>query len=155
MLLYIAEVEKKREKIDEFRRKLGFIEFDIMVLSEYSIKSKIGKMIANEKVLEEFYVRIYEIDPYFHKNYKEKIIKFVKNGHEYMPFRINVYFSEYDFSVEVNEKKKILTEILFLKTRSTRKNSIVSLLELILIKRIMMNFMKLVEYFLESLKTKN
>ena len=63
-------------------------------------------MIANEKVLEEFYVRIYEIDPYFHKNYKEKIIKFVKNGHEYMPFRINVYFSEYDFSVEVNEKKK-------------------------------------------------
>ena len=106
MLLYIAEVEKKREKIDEFRRKLGFIEFDIMVLSEYSIKSKIGKMIVNEKVLEEFYVRIYEIDPYFHKNYKEKIIKVVKNGHEYMPFRINVYFSEYDFSVEVNEKKK-------------------------------------------------
>ena len=88
-----------------------------MVLSEYSIKSKIGKMFENEKLLEEFYVRIYENDPYFHKNYKEKIIKVVKNGHEYMPFRINVYFSEYDLAVEVTEKRHTDRDLIFEKER--------------------------------------
>ena len=42
---------KKKKKEDEFKRKLGFTKFDIMVLSEYSIKSKIGKIFVNEKYL--------------------------------------------------------------------------------------------------------
>ena len=42
---------KKKKKKGEFKRKLGFKKFDIMVLSEYSIKSKIGKIFVNEKYL--------------------------------------------------------------------------------------------------------
>ena len=42
---------KKKKKKGEFKRKLGFTKFDIMVLSEYSIKSKIGKIFVNEKYL--------------------------------------------------------------------------------------------------------
>ena len=40
-----------------------------MALSEYSIKSEIGKMFANEKIFEEYYVKIYEIGLYFYKNW--------------------------------------------------------------------------------------
>ena len=43
--------KKKEKKKGEFKRKLGFTKFDIMVLSEYSIKSKIGKIFVNEKYL--------------------------------------------------------------------------------------------------------
>ena len=42
---------KKKKKKGEFKRKLGFTKFYIMVLSEYSIKSKIGKIFVNEKYL--------------------------------------------------------------------------------------------------------
>ena len=42
---------KKKKKKDKFKRKLGITKFDIMVLSEYSIKSKIGKIFVNEKYL--------------------------------------------------------------------------------------------------------
>ena len=70
MLLYITEVKKKEsKKVDEFREKLGFTGVDIMALSEYSIKSEIGKMFANEKIFEEYYVKIYEIGLYFYKNW--------------------------------------------------------------------------------------
>ena len=53
------------------------------LLKEYPIKSKIGKIFVNEKIFEEYYVKIYEIDPCFYKNYKEKI-KVDNNGHEYI-----------------------------------------------------------------------
>ena len=49
MLLYIAEVKR-------FRRNLGFEEFDVMVLSEYSIKSKLGKIFV-VMVLSEYSVK--------------------------------------------------------------------------------------------------
>ena len=48
--------------------------------------------ILNEKILEEHSVKIYEIDPYFYENYKEKT-KNDKNGHEYILFRTDVYFT--------------------------------------------------------------
>ena len=35
------------------------------------LKSKIGKIFVNEKILEEYSVKIYEIDPYFHEHYKK------------------------------------------------------------------------------------
>ena len=54
-------------KISEFRRKLRFTEYDIMVLEEYSIELKIWKMFANENIFEEYCVKIYQIDPYFIK----------------------------------------------------------------------------------------
>ena len=38
---------------------------------EFEVKSKIGKLFMNEKILEEYYVKIYEIDPYFYVHYKK------------------------------------------------------------------------------------
>ena len=110
-------------------------------------------MSVNRKILAEYYFKIYEIDPYFYKNCKEKI-KVDKNGHEDIPFRINVYFSEYKLM-----KKDILRETLFLKRKDKKHYKtklIVNLLELILIKEIKMYFPKLVEYkhLLVSLKNK-
>ena len=46
---------------------------------EHMIKSKIGETFVNEKILEEYCVKIYEIDPYFYEHYekkkKEKLMK--------------------------------------------------------------------------------
>ena len=78
----------------EENQGLGFTEFDIMACKDTQSKRKQKKGVANKKIFGEYYVKIYEIDPYFYKNYKEKI-KVVRNGREYIPFRIDVYFSEY------------------------------------------------------------
>ena len=34
----------------------------------YEVKSRIGNMFVNEKVLEEYSVKIYKIDPYFYEH---------------------------------------------------------------------------------------
>ena len=39
---------------------------------EHKVKSKIGTIFKKEKILEEYSVKIYEIDPYFSKNYEKK-----------------------------------------------------------------------------------
>ena len=52
----------------------------------------------NEKILAEYSVRIYEIDPYFYVHHKEKI-KVDKNGCEYILFRTNAYFTEYFLAI--------------------------------------------------------
>ena len=57
----------------------------------------------NEKVLEEYSVKIYEINPYFYEHYKEKI-KVDRNEHEYMLFRIDFYFTKYFLAVEIDEQ---------------------------------------------------
>ena len=38
---------------------------------EHKVKSKIGTIFANEDTLEEYSVKIYEIDPYFSEHYKK------------------------------------------------------------------------------------
>ena len=77
-------------------------------------------MFANEKVLEEYNAKIYKIDPYFYKNYKEKL-KVDKNRHEYIRFRTDVYFPDYfNLAVEVDEIG-ILTEILILKRKDKKR----------------------------------
>ena len=40
---------------------------------EFEVKSKIGKLFMNEKILEEYFARIYEIDPYFYEHHEENI----------------------------------------------------------------------------------
>ena len=64
---------KKRgiRAIDGFRKKLMIRDYEISVSIEHVVKSKIGKIFANEKILEEYSVKIYEIDPYFHEHYKK------------------------------------------------------------------------------------
>ena len=69
---------------------------------EQELKSKIGNIFVNEKILEEYSVKIYKIDPYFCEHYKEKT-QVDKNGREYILFRIDVYFTEYLLAVEIDK----------------------------------------------------
>ena len=48
-------------------------------------------------------VEIYEIDLYFYRNYKGKI-KVHKDEHAYVSFKTDAYFSEWNLTVEVDEK---------------------------------------------------
>ena len=64
--------EKKGIKaIDRFRKKLKIPDYEISVSIEHVVKSKIGTIFVNEKILEEYSVKIYEIDPYFYEHYKK------------------------------------------------------------------------------------
>ena len=126
-----CRVEKKGERKKDGFKKLMISESEISECSKYEVKSKIGNIFANEKILEEYSVKIYEIDPYFYEHYKKKI-QVDNNDQEYILLM----------------KKVILTETLFLKKKDKRhqkKNLTVHLLELILVKKIIMQTMKLVE----------
>ena len=57
----------------------------------------------NEKILEEYFVKIYEIDPYFYEHYKEKM-KVDKNECEYILIKIDLYFTEYFLAVEIDKQ---------------------------------------------------
>ena len=68
-------VEVKKRSIRsayEFRKKLFIPDYKISVSIEHKVKSKIGTIFVNEDILEEYSVRIYEIDLYFSENYKKK-----------------------------------------------------------------------------------
>ena len=67
--------EKKRgiRAIDGIRKKLMIQNSETPACPEFEMKSKIGKLFMNEKILEEYPVRIYEIDPFFYEHHKEKI----------------------------------------------------------------------------------
>ena len=73
----------------------------------------------NEKILEKYSVQIYKTDSYFFENYKEKI-QVHKNGCEYILFRNDVYFTEYLLTIEIDEKKNMLTETLFLRRKGKK-----------------------------------
>ena len=85
---------------------------EIPKCSEFEVKSKIEKLFMNEKIIEEYSVRIYEIGSYFYENYKEKI-KIDKNGHEDKLFRIDVYFTELFLDVEIDEQSNEGKELIF------------------------------------------
>ena len=98
-------------------------EFQIIKCPENDVKSKIGTIFVNEKIFEEYSVKIHEIDPYFHEHYKKKI-QTDENGSEYKLFRIDIYFTEYSLAVEINEKGHTDRDLMFeKKRRSTRKNT--------------------------------
>ena len=63
ILLSIVEVKKRGIRaIDGFTEKLFIPDYEISVAIEHVVKSKIGTIFANEYMLEEKSVRIYEID---------------------------------------------------------------------------------------------
>ena len=66
--------EKKRgiRARDGFRKKLMIPDSEIPKCTEFEVKSKLGKLFVNEKILQEYSVGIYEIDPYFYEHHKEK-----------------------------------------------------------------------------------
>ena len=71
---------------------------------EFEVKSKIGKIFKKHNPLEEYYVRIYKIDPYFYEYYEKKNKKkqVDKNGCKYILFRIDVYFKKSLLAVEID-----------------------------------------------------
>ena len=79
---------------------------------EFEVKKKIRNIFVNKKILEEYSVRVYEIDSYFYKHYKEKI-QVDKNGRKYILFRIDVYFTEYLLAIEIDEKVHKDRELIF------------------------------------------
>ena len=132
-------------------------DFEISKCPEHEVKSKIGTIFVNEKILEECSVKIYEIDPYFSEHYKKK--------YKLMKMEVSIYYLELIFILlnifqqQKLMKKGILIETLFLKKKEKKhqkKNLIVNLLELILVEKIMIQTMKLVKYRPSSvsLKTK-
>ena len=62
--------EKKRgiRAIDGFRKKLMIPDFEISKCPEHEVKSRIETIFVNEKILEEYSAKIYEIDPYFYEH---------------------------------------------------------------------------------------
>ena len=107
-----VEVKKKGIRaIDGFRKKLMIPDYEISNCPEHEVKSKIGTIFANEKMLEEYFVKIFEIDPYFYDNYKENI-HVDNNDHEYILFKIDMYFAEYFLAVEIDEKGHTDREII-------------------------------------------
>ena len=74
LLLSVAEVKergKRKRKTDELRKKLMILKSAISKFPEYEVKSKIGNIFVNEKIMKEYSVKIYEIDPYFYEHYKK------------------------------------------------------------------------------------
>ena len=71
-----------------------------------------------------------------------------ENGSKYILFRNDIYFTEYVLAVEIDEKGQTDRDLIFEEKRqkTLEKNLIVNLLELILVKKIMMQTMKLVKY---------
>ena len=68
-----VEVKKRGIRaIDKFRKKLMISDFQISKCPEHEVKSKIGIIFVNEKILKEYSVTIYEIDLYFYENYIKK-----------------------------------------------------------------------------------
>ena len=67
-------MKKKRgeRKVDGVRKKLMVPESEISECPEHEVKSKMGSIFENEKILEEYSLKIYGIDPYFYEHYKKK-----------------------------------------------------------------------------------
>ena len=75
--------------IDGFRKKLMIPDSEIPKCPEFEDKSKIGKIFKKHNPLEEYSVKIYEIDSYFYKHYEKKY-KLIKMG-------VNIYDLELMF----------------------------------------------------------
>ena len=86
-------------------------DYEISVSIEHVLKSKIGTIFVNEKILEEYSVKIYEIDPYFYEHYKK--IQVDNNDQEYILFRIDIYFTECFLAVEIDEKGHTDRDLIF------------------------------------------
>ena len=56
----------------DLEKNLMLADYEISVSIEHVVKSKRGKIFSNKEILEEYSVKIYEIDPYFYEHYKKK-----------------------------------------------------------------------------------
>ena len=84
-----GEKTRRIKAIDGFRNKLMIPDSEIPKCPEFEVKSKIGKIFKKHNPLEEYSVKIYEIDPYFYEHYEKKY-KLIKMG-------VNIYYLELMF----------------------------------------------------------
>ena len=83
------------------------------MILDTEVKSKINKIFRNHNPLEKYSVKIYKIDPYFYEQY-EKYIQVDDNERKYILFKIDIYFSEYSLTVEIDKKgddRDIISEV--------------------------------------------
>ena len=75
-------------------------------------------------------------------------MQFDKNGFKYILFGIDAYFTEYLLAVEIDDKGHTDRGLIFEEKRqkALEKNLVLNLLELIRVKRVVMQTIKLVEY---------
>ena len=96
---------KNEGKIHGFRKKLVIAEYKIQECQQREVKSKIGHIFVNEKIFEEYSVKIYEIDSCFFEHYQKTPKKQAnENVCKYILFKIDLYFTEYLLAVEIDEK---------------------------------------------------
>ena len=67
--------------------KLMIPDSEIPNCPELEVKSKIGKIFKKHNPLEEYFVKIYEIDHSFYEHYEKKKNKLIKMG-------VNTYYLE-------------------------------------------------------------
>ena len=150
--------KKGRKKNRWLQKKVDDSRITNFRMPRFEVKSKIGNIFVNEKVLEEYSVKIYKIDPYFYEHYGNKM-QVNENGLKYILFRSDVYFIEYLLFVEIDQKGHTERDLIFEQKRQKvlEKNLVVNLLELIRVKKTVKQTMKPAEYkhLLVSLKTKN
>ena len=66
-----GEKTRRIRAIHGFRKKLMIPDSEIPKCLELEVKSKIGKKFKNQNPLEEYSVRIYEIDLYCYEHYEK------------------------------------------------------------------------------------
>ena len=102
---------------------------EIPKFPEFEVKPKIGKIFKKHDPLEEYSVKIYEIDPYFYKHHEKKI-EVNKNGCKYILIRINVYFNKFLLAIELDEKGHPDRDLIFEEKRQEAlERKLVKLLE--------------------------
>ena len=115
---------------------------------EFEVKSKTGKIFKKHNLIEEYSVRIYEIDPYFYEHYENKI-KLIKMGANI--FYLDLIFVLINFDQQQKLRKK--------DKKHQKKDLVVNLLELIQVmqKMVRIQTMRLVmqKHLFMSLKTGN
>ena len=88
--------------MDGFRKKIVISDHQITKCPEHEVKSKIGNIFVNEQILEEYSVKIYEIDSYFYDQYNKKI-QVDNKRQKYILFKIVIYFTKYPLVIEIDE----------------------------------------------------
>ena len=79
--------EKQKNRC--IQKKLKIPDSELLECPEHDFKSKIGNIFANEKILEEYSVKIYKIDPYFYEQYEKR--------YKLMKMDVNIYYLEIIF----------------------------------------------------------
>ena len=89
----------------------------------------------------------------------EKKIQVDENGRKYILLRIDIYFNEYPLAIEIDEKDHTDIDLFFEEEnqKEIEKNLVVTLLEIIRVRKAMMQIANLVEYkhLSVNLKTEN